>query len=177
MVKKEKGLSRVIVVLGGPNDDKGNLSTIALSRCDLAWSVFKSVTSCKVLCTGGIGDNFNPTKVAHGEYTKQYLINKGIPAKAFLETVHSRFTFEDAVLSKPILQLANARHITLITSDFHMNRARYIFSHVFKDYDIDFMASDTLLSPHELTRLQAHELSVMEREAINVANYADKHRL
>ena len=77
-------MKTVIIVLGSPNDAQGNLSDIALSRCEQAYGEFVKQPTAFVHCTGGFGA-FNVTDQPHGFYTKQYLMHKGIPADKFLD--------------------------------------------------------------------------------------------
>lgn len=158
----------VMVILGAPNDNRGKLSAIAKSRCDKAYSEFLKVPTMKVLCTGGFGDHFNTSSTAHGELTKQYLLEQGIPKSAFLETVLSRFTFEDAILAKPILAKIKINHLHLVTSEFHLARVHYVFKHVFPDLRLTTSAAVTPLPSEQLKQLIAHEEKAMLREQENI---------
>ncbi len=159
----------VMVILGAPNEDSGALSPIAKSRYDKAYSEFLKMPTMKVLCTGGFGAHFNTSDTAHGELTKQYLINSGIPSSAFLEVAQSRFTFEDATLAKPIIAQAKASHLHLVTSDFHLNRVNYVFSHVFAHLTISSCAAVTPLPQTQLALLITHEEKAMLRELQNIS--------
>lgn len=141
----------VIIILGSPNDEKGNLSNIALSRCNHAIEVHSFYPDASILCTGGFGEHFNTTKKAHGFYTSNYLKSKGIPESRFLDIALSSYTFEDATLSRPILYSVNAKNIILITSDFHMERAFLLFSHIMPDINFKKSPSKTFLPENELT--------------------------
>lgn len=157
-----------MVILGAPNDDSGVLSVIAKSRCDKAYDEFLKKPKMKVLCTGGFGEHFNTSKSPHGELTKQYLIDCGIPSCAFLDVAQSRFTFEDATLAKPIIKKARASHLHLVTSDFHLNRVNYVFRHVFPHLTISTCAATTPLSQTQVADLIEHEEKAMLREQENI---------
>jgi len=73
----------VMVILGAPNNGLGALSSIAKSRCDKAYSEFLKMPTMKVLCAGGFGAHLNISDTAHGELTKQYLLEQGIPKDVF----------------------------------------------------------------------------------------------
>lgn len=116
-----------IVILGAPNDDQGTLSQIAISRCDIALTEWNKHSALKLICTGGIGEHFNTTSTAHAYYLKQYLMNKGVPETSFLALVESRFTFEDALLSKSVIDDNGITSVILVTSEFHLPRAKLVF--------------------------------------------------
>ena len=163
--------SSVIIVLGAPNDDQGNLSDIALSRCQTALRAYRTSPQSKLLLTGSFGAHFNQTDTPHAVYCQRYLISQGVPETAFADIALSRFTFEDAILAKPIIEQHGFNTITLVTSEFHMPRAKLIFSALFADISIDYCAADSKLSSEKRQQLENHELSVMDRERDNIANY------
>ncbi|ABZ77954.1 protein of unknown function DUF218 [Shewanella halifaxensis HAW-EB4] len=164
-------MSRVIIVLGSPNDDQGKLSDIALSRCQAALATYQKQPQSKLLLTGGFGAHFNQTTTPHALYCQRYLIKHGVLADAFTDIALSRFTFEDATLAKPIIEQHRFNEITLVTSEFHMQRAKLIFSELFPNISFNYYAAQTPVSAEKLQQLEAHELSVMDRERENLAQY------
>ena len=163
-------MNSVIIVLGAPNDDQGNLSEIAQSRCQEALRIHKTQPQSKLLMTGGFGE-FNQTDMPHAYYSQRYLMSQGVPADTFTNIALSRFTFEDATLAKPIVEQHGFSQITLITSEFHMPRAKLIFSALFANYQLSYYAATSPVSPQKMQQLQAHELAVMDRERANISNY------
>ena len=63
----------VIIVLGAPNDSEGNLSAIAIERCQQALIEYAQNPGAKILPTGGWGEHFNTTDKPHSHYLRQYL--------------------------------------------------------------------------------------------------------
>ena len=163
-------IKTAIIVLGGPNNNDGSLSLIAKSRCEQAYQTYLKMPA-KILCTGGFGAHFNTTNHAHGEYTKRYLIELGIPESAFLPVALSRFTFEDALLTKPLLAAENITAATLVSSEFHIARVHYVFSHVQPNLELTLVSAKTPLSEIKLAQLYAHERAVMPREVKNVQQF------
>lgn len=161
-------MNTAIVVLGAPNDSEGKLSVIAQSRCEAVLAEFINNPALKVICTGGVGAHFNTTATPHGQYLKRYLISKGIPEAHFLPIVESRFTFEDATLSRNVIKEHGITSVILITSDFHLARAKLVFSGVFPRLSIRYIAAMTPFSDEQLLELEKHELEVMERERQNL---------
>jgi len=166
-------MTKVIIILGSPNDEQGRLSDIAASRCEQAVMVFNKNSDHKVLCTGGFGEHFNKTQLPHAHYVKNYLIKRGILEAAFLEFTLSGFTFEDASLSTSILEQNHIKDAILVTSDFHINRAKLIFTSIFPKINFTFSAAKTNCDNAEFQRLTAHEFKVIEREKLNLKKYLE----
>ncbi|MCG9731182.1 YdcF family protein [Shewanella sp. Isolate13] len=162
-------MSSVIIVLGSPNDDQGNLSDIALSRCQAALSVFKKNPHSRLLLTGGFGEHFNRSDTPHARHCQCYLMQQGVPESAFTDIVLSRFTFEDGTLSVPIIEQHRFSEIWLVTSEFHMPRAKLIFSQLLPELSFHYIEAKTAISEAKLQQLIRHELSVMGRERTNLA--------
>ena len=68
-------MSVAIVILGHINDEEGNLSAIAMLRCDMALTascLLKKTHDVKILCTGGFGESFNTTRTSHAQHLQHY---------------------------------------------------------------------------------------------------------
>ncbi len=150
-------------MLGAPNDDAGNLSSIALERCRRALTEYRAAPGWAVLPTGGFGDHFNRSPEPHAHLTRRWLRARGVPARDVLEPVLSRFTVEDAALSKPVVERYGVRQVRVVTSDFHVARAEFIFEAAFSGKALTFSGSRTRLSRRELGRLLEHEQAALAR--------------
>jgi uncharacterized SAM-binding protein YcdF (DUF218 family) len=160
----------VIVVLGSPNFPDGTLGPIALDRLLGCLGIFDP-TKHKILCTGGFGAHFNTSPVAHANYLKDYLIQKGVPSTAFLPLALSSNTVEDAVMSLSILKKHEYKNLLILTSEYHLVRVEFIFSEILKDFYLNFKAvthhsMDDLLEP-----LIQHEKLAMEQLLSNGLYY------
>lgn len=153
----------VIVVLGSPNDDQGQLSSLALERCEQAWREFQAHPDYRVLPTGGWGEHFNTTDKPHSHYTRQELVRLGVPKVAFLPCAQSAHTGEDATLSRPILDQHPDAELIVVTSDFHAARVQFVFQREFPERGITLSTSVTNLPADELARLHAHESQALQR--------------
>ena len=150
----------VIVVLGSPNFPDGTLGPIAIDRLNGCLALFDPQKH-KILCTGGFGSHFNISPTAHAIYLKQYLIDKGVPSTAFLPVALSSNTVEDAVMAKSILNDYTFENLKIITSEYHLERVKFIFKEILKDFPLEYMAiehhsMDELLEPliqHEIRAL------------------------
>lgn len=154
-------LEGLIVVLGSPNTDQGELYSIARERCDLALFEYARHPGHKILLTGGYGAHFNTTNTPHAAYLKHYLTSQGIPDNQIVEFAESSNTLEDAALSKPIILKYGVREILVITSDYHVNRAQYVFEKEFADTDVTIRFSvsqtDETRCPLDIDALKRHE--------------------
>ena len=142
MTLQPKGM---IVVLGSPNSEDGELYSIAKERCELALAEYTKRPGWKILLTGGYGAHFNTTDQPHAAYLRHYLVKRGIPSQAIVEFAESTNTLQDASISKPIVLKYNVSEIVVITSDYHIDRARYVFEREFADTEIhiEFSVSQT----------------------------------
>lgn len=126
----------MIIVLGSPNSKNGELYNIAKDRCELALREYGQRPGWKLLLTGGYGAHFNITDQPHAAYLKRYLIKRGVPDQDIVEFAQSANTLQDASYSKPIVLKYEVREILVVTSDYHLDRARYIFEREFADTEI-----------------------------------------
>jgi uncharacterized SAM-binding protein YcdF (DUF218 family) len=155
----------MIVVLGSPNSDDGVLYSIAKERCELALVEFARRPHWKLLLTGGYGEHFNRTDKLHASYVKAYLVERGIPSQAIVEFAESTNTLQDASLSKPIVLKYRVPEIVVVTSDYHLDRARFIFEREFADTEvhIEFSISQTV---EEACEFDMKAQKKHEREAL-----------
>ncbi|MBD3305598.1 hypothetical protein GF339_04370 [candidate division KSB3 bacterium] len=157
-------LPGIIIVLGAPNHDQGRLSSLARERCDQAIALAQTHPGYKILLTGGYGEHFNRTSNPHAWYTRNYLLARQIPAHVLLGWVESSNTIEDAELSWPVVEQSGVTQVIVVTSDFHVKRAEYLFRQTFPAHiHLSFSGSQTHLPPEELARLSQHEHEALSR--------------
>lgn len=156
-----------IVVLGSPNDENGNLYSVARERCDGVRHLHDCNPDWPILPTGGFGDHFNTTSQPHAHYLRSELIAQGVPATRFLQHAESRNTLEDASLSKPILTARRVRTAVVVTSDYHIARARFVFRREFADTRIVLffigVQTDEASCELDLPELKRHEREALQR--------------
>lgn len=153
--------SLVILVLGSPNDADGRLYSIARHRCECAAVLARDNPSARLLLTGGFGDHFNTTAQTHATYLRRYLVELGVSSERFLSEAPSRNTIEDATLSRPIFVESGARFALVVTSDFHVPRARWLFEREYAGLGAELAFVATPTDEHQceldLAALKAHE--------------------
>jgi uncharacterized SAM-binding protein YcdF (DUF218 family) len=164
-------LNGLIVVLGSPNSEDGELYSVARERCRVALDEYAVRAGWKLLLTGGYGAHFNTTGQPHADYLKDYLTARGIPEDDIVEFAESRNTIEDASLSKPIVLNYGVAHILVITSDYHAARARYVFEREFADTRVEIAFSvahtDQAACELDLEALKRHEREALDRLKAN----------
>jgi uncharacterized SAM-binding protein YcdF (DUF218 family) len=165
----------VIVVLGAPNDAEGRLLPAAEGRAEAALRVYRRDPHHRLLLTGGFGAHFNQTPKPHFEYVAAYLEAEGVPRSALLGGVPSTNTVDDARLAAEFLtryqteQQADAGshlhlHLKVVTSDFHVARARLLFERAFgPSVRLEMVAAPAALAPAELSRALHHEADAIAR--------------
>ena len=153
----------IIIELGAPNSDTGILSEIAVNRLDCAIRFYLDHNGYKILCTGGFGRHFNTTPTAHAVYAANYLMHHQIPAKDIIAFALSRYTEDDAIQAKPIVDKYRPHQVVVITSDFHMKRVKLIFSKHFAGYNLWFVEAQSTVDATVLAALKAHELEAIQR--------------
>ena len=150
----------VIIYLGASNDAEGVLSETARVRAQGALDAYWSCPGSKLLITGGYG-HFNPPPLPHAHYVIQHLLACGVPADDLLPLVESRHKVDDAAMSREVLAPLDVGSITVVTSEFHVQRARLIFSCFFDPLQLSFVSTSNGLSKERLQRREAHESAGM----------------
>lgn len=117
-----------ILILGAPNDNKGNLSLIAKTRLRQGVKELSLNPGFKILLTGGFGKHFNETNNPHWSYARAFLIKElSVAPDSFLsEAIESANSVEDIEKAKPLFQKYNFEKIIVVTSEFHVERVKYI---------------------------------------------------
>lgn len=156
-------LDGLIIILGAPNDEQGKLSRMAQERLAKGLTLYRQNPGCKILLTGGFGDHFNRSKLPHAHYARQALLAQGVPESVFVEFALSRHTVEDGLLSRPLAARYGAKRLIVVTSDFHLGRAKFIFDRLFPSYQLRYAAAPSQAEPGEMSRLQQHEVQALAR--------------
>jgi uncharacterized SAM-binding protein YcdF (DUF218 family) len=111
----------VLIVLGGSLLDPGLLGTNSYWRSIYALQAWRGGGFHDIFLTGG-SDPQSPVATLMADFLK----SQGVPAAAIHVETRSNTTRENAMYSKPLLdQLPGTK--VLLTSDYHMYRARRVF--------------------------------------------------
>ena len=132
-----------IIILPHESDRDGNLLEDSLLRSDLAIELFNKGYSKSILTLGW--DYRNDSNITLSKSFKNYLISSGIPKEVIIENSYSRDTVGDAFFSKIIMKKENFQNLVVITSDWHLHRAKIIFNLIYgKKFKIKFLDVKTL---------------------------------
>jgi uncharacterized SAM-binding protein YcdF (DUF218 family) len=125
----------VIIILGGGIDKLGTISKITKERLDIFLKEKNKFSDIPILLSGRWGGlKRDKPKITEAQAMQKYLVTKGInPARIYLE-MKSLDTISNAIFSEEIIRKhKNWKHILLVTSDWHIKRALWIFQKVFGD--------------------------------------------
>ena len=132
-----------LIVLSHLMNEYGELNLESKLRADKAASIFKNNFSKKIITCGWEYRKDSDLKIS--EAMKLYLINKhNINSKDIILEPKSRDTVGDAVFTRKYLEEnLDFKKLAVITSSYHINRAKYIFNFVYDNkYDISFYNCD-----------------------------------
>lgn len=133
-----------IVVLGRGVRSDGSLALIARARVDRALELFHLGVAPRVIFAGRsalMGDD-NPA-VTEADAMAAYASSHGLPAKASFVEDESRDTIGNAFFTwRRWLRPNDWRSIRVVTTDYHIPRAAWIFRKVLgPSYDVAFSAA------------------------------------
>ena len=113
-----------VIVLGAAVRGSVPSATLA-ARLDCAYDYLAQNPSAKVIVTGGKG---NGERVTEAQASADYLVKKGISVDRILQENTSTSTLENLINAREILQkqFPEGARIVLVSSDFHLYRARLV---------------------------------------------------
>lgn len=132
------------------------------------------------MLTGGFGTYFNDTDTAHCVYLKRYLMELGIPGSAFVDSAITSGTIEDGYKVFAHVRSAASRYteIHIVTSEFHMSRARLIFQRLFPEQEITYHSASNATGGRKLKKQRLHEIkriAEIKRDWVDVYNFNPSH--
>jgi vancomycin permeability regulator SanA len=122
----------VLILLGGPLTIDNKPGTWLKSRLDKTIKVYNEYNFDYIILTGG-----DPTKknITEAEVMYNYLKDY-IPENKMYKEIEAKSTFENAIYSKNMITNTLIKNIYVLTSDFHIDRSKYIFENIFNYYKI-----------------------------------------
>lgn len=167
-----------IIILGGGINKNCTLPDWCIDRCNLAIKIFKKYNSSIICTSGGSYHNPNPLDkdgfVIHEcDALANYLFSKGVPKEKIFKEWTSYDTIGNAYFSKILLiDSFNWKNITVVTSDFHMDRSKIIFNYLFpkENYTLNFESCQYLNKSKNLEERILKE----NRSSINFRNLINK---
>ncbi|MEY5047366.1 MAG: hypothetical protein RLZZ175_725 [Bacteroidota bacterium] len=127
--------SDVAIVLGAGTAN-GKISKIFRERINHSKYLFDKHLVDKIIVTGGFGVG---QKYAESEIAKRYLISQGVPENVILIEKHSKYTIENLIEAKKIMDSLGYKSALLVSDPLHMKRA----SNFAKNLNINSLPSPT----------------------------------
>jgi uncharacterized SAM-binding protein YcdF (DUF218 family) len=149
---------------------QAELSIVAIARCEKAAALAQQYPDYVVLPTGGFG-TFNKTLIPHGELLREHLITLGIPPDRILHFTNSANTLEDSLCARTRLVGLGGTKIIVVTSDYHLARASYIFRRNMRDFDLMFVAADGSAVDSVESLKETQKLKKLQNEWVDVPLY------
>jgi uncharacterized SAM-binding protein YcdF (DUF218 family) len=141
-----------IVVLGGGVDPDGDLPPVPARRVDRAVELFELGIAPRLILAGRCGLHDPDPPVTEARAMAVRAEARGVPAGALHLEEESRDTLGNAFFTRERLLAPNGwRTIRVVTSDFHLSRAAWVFRKILGSrYDYSFSSASSGLPPREL---------------------------
>ncbi len=104
-------------------------------------------------------------RISEAEAGKRYLVKNGVSQRKILLEDRSRDTFSNAYYSRKILDKLKITAFTVVTSEFHLKKAKFLFQVVFPavEYRAKFIKSKNgIISTRALKNRRIHERLVLQ---------------
>ncbi len=117
-----RGRGDLLIVLGGTTYSDDTLTECSYLRSFYAARAFRQEGFQKVIVSGGNGFR-EPTALT----MRDFIQSQGVPADSIMVETSSLTTRQNALNLRPLLEKLPGRKV-LVTSDYHMFRARRVFA-------------------------------------------------
>jgi len=119
--------SDCMIVLGARVWPSGRMSNSLLYRCESALEAWKSGVAENIIVTGGQGSD---EPVAEASAMRAYFLEKGVPEGNVFAEETSVNTIENFRNAKVIMDAHGWKTATVVTNDYHVQRALWIAADV-----------------------------------------------
>lgn len=111
--------SDIAIVLGAGSNN-GKVSPVFRERINHSIYLYQTNIVDKILITGGFGEG---QKTSDSKAGQQYAINKGIPISDIIIEEKSRYTIENLIQSKIIMDSMKIETALIVSDPLHMKRS------------------------------------------------------
>lgn len=111
--------SDVAIVLGAGTKDN-QLSPVFRERINHGIYLYEKQRVSEIILTGGLGED---QKLADSEIARDYMVKAGVPAENIHIETNSRFTYENLMESKKIMDSLGFSTALLVSDPLHMKRS------------------------------------------------------
>ena len=134
---KADGSNEYAIVLGA-KVKKGNIPSLALQyRLDAALAYAQKYTHVKLVLSGGRGPDED---IEEAVVMRDFLLENGIAEDRLILEDKATSTYENLLFTQELLP-SDITSVTLITSDYHLHRAKMLASKL--DWESDVVAAKT----------------------------------
>ncbi len=112
-----------LIVLGNPAKDDGTPNRILKARLNKALDLYNAGVSKTIIVTGGAAHNF----YLESEVMANYLVEHGVDDRHIIQDQISLNTIDNAANCAKIMKAKNLETALIVTSAFHMKRAKLLF--------------------------------------------------
>lgn len=157
----------IIVLAGGVNKD-GSLPEIPKKRVEKGVELFKNNAASKIIMSGKYGfwlDYFKDIPArSEAEAMKEYAVSLGVSEESIILEDTSKDTVGNAYFTKVnILEKNNWKKVIVVTSEFHLERTKFIFDTVLgPEYEIEYCFSEDPISEEQKISAKVKETKTIE---------------
>jgi uncharacterized SAM-binding protein YcdF (DUF218 family) len=149
----------IIIVLGHDVNKDGTLPREARLRVRKGVEAFKGGRYSYMLMTGRypVRKEYIPTKT-EAAAMRDFASSLGVPKERILVEDRSRDTMGNAYFSRVLLGPRKLGRIAVVTSDYHVKKARFIFSKVYgKDCQMRFIGAKVIYPKPKMAKTRTVE--------------------
>ncbi len=108
------------IVLGAKIEEDASPAPALKARLDRVIELYETGHIEKIVVTGGQGSD---EPVTESSAMQQYLIERGVSSEQIVLESRSTSTYENLANARYVIE---ERHVYIVSSDFHLKRARYL---------------------------------------------------
>ena len=168
-----------IVVLGGGVEPDGSLPPTSRTRVARAVELFHTGIAPRMILSGRCGLTDPEPVVTEAAAMAAFAREHDVPGEALFLEEEARDTLGNAYFTRELFLAPNGwRSIRVVTSDFHLSRAAWVFRKILGGrYDFSFASAASGLSPRELIlrALEECKLSIFLNEWLEALGEGDEH--
>jgi uncharacterized SAM-binding protein YcdF (DUF218 family) len=152
-----------IIVLGGGVESDGELPPVARTRVDRAIELFEGGIAPRLILSGRSGLNVREVAVTEARAMARHAVRRGVPESAIFLEEEAKDTLGNAYFTwARFLEPNGWSSVRIVTSDFHLSRAAWVFRKVLgPGYDFSFVSAHSGLSPRELILRTLEECKIL----------------
>jgi len=175
------GAADAIVVLGGGVLPDGTLPPVARARVERGVELFEWGVAPRLILSGRCGLNGEEPAVTEAAAMAAYAADFGVPRTALFLEDDAKDTLGNAYFTRArFLEPNDWTSIRVVTSDFHLSRAAWVFRKILgPGYDVSFVSAPSGLSPRELIdrALEECKITIFLNEWLQAVEEADDHAI